>query len=248
MINLSVMERLLCRVLDRRVSGYVGNAQHATTHFCRQLNCAEHKRHTIYNGIDHARFSHPRPSREVRSESGLPELARCLITVANMHHPQKGHDDLIQAWIRVAHTRPSDHLVLVGTGNRMAALQAHIQRAGLEGRTHFLGMRRDVPDLLAACDLYVSPSWVEGFSNAIAEAILCGLPVVATRVGGTPEMVEPGEYGSLVEPRQIDELAVALAKEYPRRTQENIRRFADRVSLERLGGEYLKMYELSLKG
>jgi glycosyltransferase involved in cell wall biosynthesis len=241
-LRLSPAERLLCRLLDRRVAGYVGNARHATTVFCDQIGAPEAKRATIYNGIDAGRFAHPRPRETVRAELGLPMEARVLITVANLHHPQKGHDDLLAAWEQVAADRPGDHLLLVGTGGRVEGLRDQVRRAGLETRTHFVGARRDVPDLLAASDLYVSPSWVEGFSNAVAEAILAGLPVVATRVGGTPEMLEGDPLGTLVEARDPQGLAAAMALETAKRTPEQVWAFAERVSLERLGREYLSLY------
>lgn len=241
-LRLSRAERLLCRLLDYRVSAYVGNARHATQVFCDQFGVRDSKRATIYNGIDAGRFANPRPRAELRAGLGLPLDARLLVTVANLHHPQKGHDDLLAAWEQVAPERPGDHLVLVGTGDRLKMLRERAVRAGVGDRTHFLGARRDVPDILAACDLYVSPSWVEGFSNAVAEAILAGLPVVATRVGGTPEIVEGDPLAILVEARSPRELARAMATDLPRRSAENVQAFAERVSLDRLGREYLSLY------
>ncbi len=246
MIHLNSLEQVLYRLLDFRICGYVGNAQHVTNHFCDQLRCTDDKRITIYNGIDTARFAYLKPRIETRADLGIPQDSRCLITVANMHHMQKGHGDLMKAWIILSRARPQDHLLLVGTGSLLESLRQEAGAAGLASRTHFLGMRTDVVDLLAACDLYVSPSWVEGFSNSIAEAILCNLPVVATEVGGTPEFVKEGAHGALVVARQPEALAAAMNRDYLPRTPSDVKAFANSISITRLGSEYVELYHQAL--
>ena len=83
---------------------------------------------------------------------------------------------------------------------------------GLAGRVHFLGQRRDIPDLLAALDIFVLPSHSEGVSLALLEAMAAGLPVIATAVGGLPEVVTDGENGLLIPPKDPEALAAALAR------------------------------------
>ena len=81
---------------------------------------------------------------------------------------------------------------------------------GLSNTVLFLGRRNDVPDILACCDLFVLPSWAEGLPNSVLEAMAAGLPVVATRVGGIPEIIDDGVSGLLVAPRDSHALAVAI--------------------------------------
>jgi len=243
---LSRGQRLLWRALDFRVNAYVGNAKFIIQHYAEQVGCAAHKAVAIYNGIDLERLRRTRSREDMRRELGLPEQARAMITVANMHFPFKGHGELLEAWCAHAPSSPNDHLVLVGTGKREEDLKAQARLAGLASRTHFLGMRSDVMDLLGACDLYISPSWVEGFSNSIAEAILCGLPVVATRVGGTPEMVSEGSWGALVPPQDASSLANAMRRDFQPPSPAALQAFREQVDLNHLGRDYLALYQGAL--
>ena len=100
--------------------------------------------------------------------------------------------------------------MLVGDGPCRAALEQEIAALGIEGRARLLGNRLDVPRLLPGFDVFSLPSIAEGMSNTVLEAMAAGLPVVATRVGGTPDMVEDGVTGALVAPRDLAGLAAAL--------------------------------------
>lgn len=242
MIDLPPAQLWLAKRLDSRVTAYVGNARHATEHYVRRIGCSHAKGRTIYNGIDLRRLETGRNRQATRLELGLPDDVRCLITVSNLHFPHKGHRELIEAWIRLAPDRPKDVLLLAGTGSLIDELRARAVAAGLGERTRFLGLRTDVFDLLRASDLYVSPSWTEGFSNSIAEAVLCGLPIVATRVGGSPEIVEEGPSGTLVAPRNVAALAEAMSRDYLPQSRTRLESFKRMVDLERLGQDYLKLY------
>ncbi|BDG06024.1 glycosyltransferase [Anaeromyxobacter oryzae] len=123
-----------------------------------------------------------------------------IVCIANMHHPVKGQGDLLVAMHEVLRERPDAHLVLVGDGLRRPALERQARQLGIAARCHFLGHRRDGPAILARAALSVSASYAEGISNAILEAMAMRLPVVATAVGGSPEMVRDGHSGYLVPP------------------------------------------------
>jgi glycosyltransferase involved in cell wall biosynthesis len=123
-----------------------------------------------------------------------------VVCVANMHHPVKGQTDLLVAMKEVLRDRPGAHLVLVGDGVRRPLLERQARQLGIATRTHFLGHRLDGPALLARAQVAVSASHAEGISNAILEAMGCRLPVVATAVGGSPELVRDGWNGFLVPP------------------------------------------------
>jgi len=138
----------------------------------------------IWNGEDLKKFS-PGPS-ESRGALGIaPETT--LITCVGGLSAVKDHHTLLAAFRRVSERRPNLCLLLAGDGPERDALER--VAASVMGEVRFLGQRDDVPDLLRASDIYVQTSLTEGFSNAILQAMAVGLPVVATRVGGNPELV-----------------------------------------------------------
>ncbi len=174
----------------------------------------------VRNGVDLESLD-----REARQPPAAPPPPGSWITcVANMHHPVKGQSDLLVALREVLRTRADARLLLVGDGVRRPLLERLARELGVAERVHFLGFRRDVPALLARAALSVSASHAEGLSNAILEAMAARLPVVATAVGGTPELVRDGVNGLLVPPGSPGALA--------RRMSEAL---ADRVRARRMG-------------
>src|SRR5690606_33596006 len=125
---------------------------------------------------------------------GLPAGAPLVLMLARLN-PQKGVADLIEAVPRVLARRPDCRFLLVGDtapgeGGLLRDWQALARRLGVAHAIFFLGHRRDVPALLKAATLSVLPSYSEGLSNALIESMAAGVPVVSTRVGGTPELIE----------------------------------------------------------
>jgi glycosyltransferase involved in cell wall biosynthesis len=163
--------------------------------------------HVIPSGVEIERYQRPSPLR--RRDVGLPEDAFVVGCVARLV-PVKGIEDAIEATARLTDLSPPVHLVLVGDGPQRPALERRVEERGLGGRVHFLGLRRDVPDLLPLFDLVVLPSRNEGMGRAIVEAQAAGVPVVATRVGGIPDLVAHGETGVLVPPADPAALATAI--------------------------------------
>jgi glycosyltransferase involved in cell wall biosynthesis len=141
----------------------------------------------------------------VRAELELPLAGPVIGTVSRLN-PVKGVDFLIQALAQV----DGGTLVVIGDGPKRAMLEILASYLGVAGRIHWLGHRRDVPHLLPALDVFVQPSLHEGLPNAVLEAMAAGLPVVATAVGGTPEVVVDGITGLLVPPSDPDTLAQAI--------------------------------------
>lgn len=155
----------------------------------------------IVNGVD-GEFFRP-PAAEVRS--GPPRV----LSVARLV-PEKDHDTLIQAFRLVALAHPEAELWLVGDGPRQAAVQRLVQESLPPGQVRFLPGQPDLRPWLHQASLFVLSSLTEAMPNVILEAMATGLPVVATRVGGLPEVVVSGETGWLVPPRDIPALAAAL--------------------------------------
>lgn len=163
----------------------------------------------IYPGIDLIRFDTQERPPMVRCELGLPDRALVVGVVARLV-VYKGHADLIAALPCILQAAPTTRLVFIGDGPAASDLRQQVHELGLAEHVHFLGARRDIPRLLRAFDVFVLPSHQEGLGLAIIEAMAAGLPVVATRVGGIPEVVVEEETGLLVEPRNPPGLAEAI--------------------------------------
>jgi glycosyltransferase involved in cell wall biosynthesis len=162
----------------------------------------------IHNGIDAWAFRPARDAAAVRAEMRVPPGRRVVVMAGRMT-PQKGWDVLFQAAARLASARDDLFWLLVGDGPLRPALT---RRAGELGvRACFAGARADMADLLGCADVVVLASRSEGLPFTLLEAMALGKPVVATRVGGVPEVVEDGRSGRLVPPEDPAALAAALA-------------------------------------
>lgn len=157
----------------------------------------------IPNGI-----TQPDGPTSSRGDLGLPD-GPLVVSVGQLEE-LKGHHDLVAAWPEVAHAHPTARLALVGDGPRRSALEAQARILGVEDSVLFLGSRPDGRRYAAAADVFVQPSLTEGMPNAVLEAMAAGRPVVATGVGGTPELVIDGVTGVLVAPAEPEALARAI--------------------------------------
>lgn len=157
------------------------------------------------NGVRHAE-----PGRvTLRQELRLLPDERLIVAVGNLY-PVKGHQHAIDALARLAARHPSVHLAISGRGELEGALLARAREHGLEHCVHLLGLRADVPAVLAAADLFVMPSLSEGLPLALLEAMFAGCPIVATDVGQVRVALDGGTAGVLVEPGSAAALADAL--------------------------------------
>jgi len=150
-----------------------------------------------------------RERADTRRELGVPEDAPLLISVGRIV-PQKAISDLVRAFAQLPPGSPAPHWRIVGRGRLETSLAREIQRLGLGARAQLIGLRSDVPRLLGASDLYLSSSHWEGLPVAMLEAMAAGLPVVATRVGDVPRVIDPS-CGVLVPARDPGALANAIA-------------------------------------
>ncbi len=163
----------------------------------------------ICNGVNVKRYGHPVDKTAVRSELGLDANAYLAAVVGTLKE-QKGHRYLIEAAASIVSQYSNWHLLVIGDGELGEELQAQTDRLGLGEHIHFLGNRHDVPDLLAASDLFVLPSLWEGLPMALIEAMATGLPIVATQVSGTIQVMVPDETGILVPPGEAQKLTEAV--------------------------------------
>jgi glycosyltransferase involved in cell wall biosynthesis len=171
----------------------------------------------IYNGVDLARYDEPEVCCTLQAEFGIPTGAPIVGVVARLE-PEKGHPTLLDAWPHVLAAVPDAHLLIVGEGSQRESLEAQAAALGLLGgrgdraSVTFTGRRDDVPAVTAALDVAVLPSYREAQGLSILEAMALSRPVVASAVGGIPEMVEDGRTGLLVPPRHPEALAGAIAR------------------------------------
>jgi glycosyltransferase involved in cell wall biosynthesis len=201
----------------------------------------------IRSGIEVEAYRDVPISREqARTRLGLPREAFVIGSVGRLCE-QKAPLDLLAAFARVARSRPEVRLAFVGDGPQRAELESAIAREGLEGRVHVAGLRRDVPELLRAFDVFALASHWEGLPRVFPQAMAAGLPIVATRVDGAPDAVVPGENGWLVEVGDIEGLATrlgALAADpaAARRMGEAGRERVDEFCAGRMVGELAALY------
>ena len=146
-----------------------------------------------------------------REALDLPADAEVVLTIANFK-PQKDPLTMVSAFRQVARARPRALLLFVGDGELRGAVETALREARLDGRVRLLGWRRDVPDLLAACDVVALSSVFEGLPRSAVQAVAARRPFAGTNVDGTPEIIRHGKNGFLVEPRDPNALAGAIER------------------------------------
>ncbi len=175
----------------------------------RQEGIAKDKFELIYNGIDSKEFLSAASRKDIRNKLNLREGDFILGTVGTIT-TQKGHYYLIQAVSQLVKRYPNTVLLVVGKGELKEKLQEIVGKLRLKENVHFLGLRRDIPNLLNCMDVFVFPSLWEGTPLALLEAMLMELPVIASSVDGILEVVESGKNGILVPPGNVEALSDAI--------------------------------------
>ena len=196
----AALDKRILRGFDR----VIGVSQGVANELQRHLPASKVVK--IDNGIDFSRFDR-RSANHVKQELGLCE--RPVIGFVGRLTPEKGVSILLQAVQQLAHKGRSVDVIIIGDGEYGPALQGEAERLGIDEQIHFLGKRHDMPDLYAAMDIFVLPSFKEAFPMVVLEALACGIPVVATRVGDIPYMLN-NSGGILVEPGDVSGLAMAI--------------------------------------
>lgn len=199
--------RRLVRWTDHIVDGIVVNCENMKSHLIQDEHVPERLVHVCYNGIDLQQFC---PALSIRPPS-LPEEALVIGAVCALR-PEKGLLTLVDAFARVRPLRAQMKLVVVGSGPVLPELQTRAKEAGVLADCVWEPTTPDVARWFRAFDIFVLPSLTEALSNSLMEAMACGCPVIASDVGGNPELVGDGERGILFEPRNVSALAEALRR------------------------------------
>jgi glycosyltransferase involved in cell wall biosynthesis len=197
----------LCTRMSHRV---IAVSMHTAGHLIDVEGAPPAKVSVIHNGIDFSRVRVSSPEAPGRLRVQLDLVDKRVVLMAARMHPEKGYEHLLAALPRVLARVPNLVLLIAGTGSLEARYRYLSASLGLGSCVQFLGFRRDLPDVMAASDLVVLPSLAEAFGLVVAEALYLGVPVVASRVGGIPEIVEDGIDGLLVAPGDDEALAGAL--------------------------------------
>jgi glycosyltransferase involved in cell wall biosynthesis len=239
-----VLDRISLRRMDRVVCVSEGQATKV-----RRAGVPGSKVAVIHNAVRADRFACADPAFRGRLQAFFPSPRSRIIGAAGRLSPEKGFQVLVEAAATVTRADPSLGFILFGDGPLRETLARQVASAGLAGRFILAGFRSDLDDFLPHFDLLVLPSYTEGLPNVVLEASAAAVPVVATAVGGTPEVVEHGVTGFLVPPGKPAELAGRIrdvlatetrAREMGLRGQERTRRH---FSFSAQGERYQHFFE-----
>lgn len=198
----------------------------------------------VPNGFDAAKF------REMdrnlcREKLGLPGSGKFILNVANFYSKVKGHEVLVRAFSEVHSCHEEIYCVLIGEGKLKGRIQKLIIEENLCDRVLLMGGKphSEIPEWMNACDVFVIPSLSEGNPTVMFEVLGCGKPVVATRVGGIPEIINSEDYGLLCEPGDPEDLTekilIALDKKWD---QKKIRKYAEQFTWDNIAKQIVAIY------
>jgi sugar transferase (PEP-CTERM/EpsH1 system associated) len=247
--------RLLRRFMSVIVHRYIGLSKHIVNYLHQDAGIPLSKLTQIYNGVDADQFNFDEkqaPDFNVFPAGFIKEECILIGTVGRME-PVKDQLTLVDAFIQLVKQsdrhRQKLRLVLIGDGELKSQAQAKLDAAGLSNQAWLPGSRDDVNSLMSCMDIFVLPSRNEGISNTILEAMATGLPVVATRVGGNPELVIDGETGILVPSddalKMMQALSSYVENEQKRQSDGQAARqiIAKRFRIEHMVDNYLSVYD-----
>ena len=248
---------LLRKLIRPLVGHYTAVSKDLQNWLTNTIGVAHDRVSQIYNGVDNHRF---RPAQTPSAPFGPPGFFRddsIIIGSVGRMVAVKDYPNLVQAFLRLLELAPAQRdrmrLLIVGDGKTRAACMELLKQRGADQLAWLPGERADIPELMAAMDIFVLPSLGEGISNTILEAMATGLPVVATKVGGNLELVHEGATGFLVPPADPDAMAQALLHyvlnpDHRHKHGQAARDIIDRkFSMDAMMQGYLSVYDRVLK-
>ncbi len=232
----------------RYADGFISLSNQITSELLKS-GIDKEKIHFAFNGVDIVKFYPVDPEQKNLKRKSLFLPQRQTIVFVGRLVPRKGVDILLKAFKCVKEKHQGTHLLILGDGEQMQALKGLCRSANLDNSVSFLGEKDNIADYLRAADIFVIPSRREGNPNVLLEALACGLPVVATSIGGIVEVIKDGENGLLIvsedEKMLAEKILFLLGNEnycekLRRRAREEVR---SRFSLDSLASKYLELYE-----
>ncbi|TMA90245.1 MAG: TIGR03088 family PEP-CTERM/XrtA system glycosyltransferase [Deltaproteobacteria bacterium] len=211
----------------------------------------------IYNGVESEKFRPRKGPREAVGPTGFCSSESFVVGTVGRMEPVKDQLTFVRAFIHLlredADLRPRMRLILVGDGSLREQALDLLRQAQAERLAWLPGERRDIPEIMRAMDLFVLPSIREGISNTILEAMASGLPVIATDVGGNPELLAPGKTGMFVPPSDPISMARAIRSYFEDAEKRSEHGAAGRIrienqfSMEAMVDGYLKIYDVVMR-
>jgi sugar transferase (PEP-CTERM/EpsH1 system associated) len=252
----STKHQVMRRLFKPFVSCYIAVSRDLESYLQQKVGVPRSRIAQIYNGVDAERFHPASERREDVPCAGFSGADKFVIGTVGRMQEVKDQVTLARAFARLVHEVPGGaqrlRLVMIGDGPLRERVRVVLANAGVEQLAWLPGERDDVPRLMRSFDLFVLPSLAEGISNTILEAMASGLPVLATDVGGNPELIEPGVTGSLVPRNDPDSMARATrayteSADLCRRQGSNARRAVERrFGMEAMAGAYMAVYDSML--
>jgi len=203
--------RILTRLTNPLAQAVEVNSSAGKRSVIKDLGVAESKVRVVRSGFDLQSITSQNVDTNIRNELGLNEDTR-VILMAGRLRPVKGIDYGIRAFTKLVEDVPNAHLIIAGDGEERENMEGLARSLRVHEKTTFLGVRSDLPGLLRDSDAFLLPSLNEGFPRVAVEALAIGCPIVATNVGGTPEIVIDGQTGILVESKNSGQMADGLSK------------------------------------
>lgn len=237
------------QLLNVGVHRFLAVSEHSLNLQVRYLAQPRSRSAVAYNGVDPGRFPETVDRGSARRSLGLPAGSPVIGTIARLS-PQKSIETLIESLPTIFARRPNVHVLVVGDGPQRDRLSKLAEKLGVADRLHLAGFRTDIPQCLAAMDVFVLPSLFEGLPISILEAMASGLPVVATSVDGVPEAVVDGVTGLLIRPghpRRLAESVLELLEDPARASAMGAagrERVRDRFTIDRFISSVRGQYEV----
>ena len=233
----------------RHTQAFVGIEPRVSDLILQVLLVKTNRVHYVPNGVPDIFTPQPNP---VEWGVPIPEGAKVVGMISRLAE-NKDPYTLVDAMVEVHRRYPSVHLVFVGTGPLEEQVRQHITQIGAGGYIHLLGLRRDIPEILHALNVFVLSSHLEGQPLAIIEAMSAQRPIVATDVGGNSVLLDGGRCGILVPPRDPHALAEAILelltnREKAQQLAHNARqRFLEHFTIDAMGERYLEVYQQAIE-
>lgn len=255
-LNIAPWKFRVLRAMDAVSSRFVSGGFHALTEAVKReavdvLGIPGDRVRVVPRGRDAAQLGERTEARRerVRESLGLATDDLMLLNVGRQE-PQKGKPMLVDAFSRIAERFPGAHLFIAGReGAATEELNAAIARSAARDRVHVLGQRSDVPDLLAAADLFVFPSFYEGLGGSLVEAMGLSVPIIGADAPAVAEVLGHGEYGHVVPRGDVEALAAAMAEllvspeKRSALAQKGRERFDEAFAMDRVIDQMVEMYE-----
>jgi len=251
--GLNQKQKTVRRIIQPLVNEYITVSQDLESWLINDVKLPARKIQRIYNGVD-AELFYPRNSlqTDLAPPGFIPENGLLIGTVGRLAEV-KNQLLLIDGFAHLLSLCPAlkrrIRLLIVGDGPMRDKIHARVDEAGIKDMVWLAGDRDDVPELMRLLDIFVLPSLAEGISNTILEAMATGLPIVATRVGGNPELVKEGVNGRLIDAKDFKSLGNALSKMIDdseataTMARASLRRIQEEFSWNKMVNNYLSVYD-----